>query len=110
MLTGPFSAPMERAAFAGAFGEVELRDKIKGRDIAIPYRVSASSVANVQSAVDSLHIQAGQLNGTLTIDSTTYQHCTFTGFMPEGRIFLDASSTNWFQRGVCVFRQLNYYA
>lgn len=106
VFTGPFDAPVQRTMFPGAKGEIELRDKIKGRGLAIPYLVEASSIANLTSELNTLHQLSGQLHGTLTIDSTTFANVTFQGFVPDGRIFKDQSSGNWLQRGTIMCRQI----
>lgn len=105
VFVGPFDAPFQTTHFPGAKGTIELRDQIKGRGLAIPYLVEASSIANLTSELNTLHQLTGQVNGTLTIDSTTYANVTFHGFVPDGRIFKDQSSGNWLQRGTIMLRQ-----
>lgn len=107
-LFGPFDAPTVRAAFAGSQGELELRDVIKGRQILIPYRVAATTEANLLTALQTLSEWAGQKHGTLTCDGVTFPNVTFEGFAPEGRYMPVVSGTTyWLQRGTLRFRQLS---
>lgn len=106
----PFEAPVVRTSYSGSRGIVELQDEIKSRRIAINYLVTGASAAALNTALETLHSQSGQVAGTLTIDSTTFRNCKFIGFGPDGRPFNDAVSGNWLQRGTILVEQLNYYA
>lgn len=105
---GPYDVPIERAAFAGAKGEVELRDKIKGRVLMIPYRPQATTDALLYAKLQTLSEAAGQYHGTLTHGSTTYPNVTFEGFFPQRQRMIDGSGVNgYFQHGVLRFRQVS---
>lgn len=107
-LFGPFDAPTVRAAFAGSQGEIELRDVGKGRQIIIPFRVGASSEANLLTALQTLSEWAGQKHGTLTLDGVEFPNVTFDGFDPRDRYRpVVSNGTLWLQHGTLRFRQLS---
>ena len=110
-LFGPFDSISQRTAFPGAYGEIELRDPYKGRAIAFPYRVGATSEANLLTALDTLAKAAGQVHGTLTYDSATFINVTFVAFQPDGRYqpIAGLGTTAWIQRGTLLFRQISTF-
>lgn len=108
---GGFVSGVQRTAFPGSLGMAELRDPIKGREIVIPYRVGATSEANLFSAIDTLSKAAGQVNGTLTADSVSFANTTFIEFSPQEQMqpVQGTGSLAWIQRGFLRFLQLSTY-
>lgn len=107
LMLASYDAPRETSTFAGAVGEVELRDRLKGRLLMIPYRVTAPTLPELQEALETLHRRAGQLHGDLVIDARTYRRVTFIAFRPsDPRVIYDPAGDWWILRGTILLRQL----
>jgi hypothetical protein len=101
-----FELPLQIGRFAGVQGELHLVGKLKGRQLRASYILSGNaSVAALNTAVKNLSQQAGQLTGTLTQDSSSFQKCTFLGYFERDR-FVDGSGVNgWVSQGFLIWRQ-----
>jgi hypothetical protein len=107
---GPSVRPLQKAYFIGAYpgviGETHLKDKPKGREIIVPVRYRGfESLGALEVGMAELEGYCGN-DGSLVVDSATYENCTFFEFERTQDPFLDGSGVHgWTVMTVLTFRQ-----
>lgn len=98
--------PLFVGVFPGVVGETHLKDKMKGRDIPVAVRYRGFETrALLEAAMSELESYKGN-DGSLVIDSTTYENCTFASMRRVDRTFYDGSGIHgWTTKVLLVFRQ-----
>ncbi len=109
--SGPHDLPIQIGRWFGVVGESHIIGEPDGRNLTCELTLQGYNTTTLlQSDLDALQTQAGQLTGTLTEtisgNSRTFAQCTFLGYAATAPAFLDGSGVNgWVQFGQLLWRQ-----
>lgn len=103
----PWELALYRGQFPGVRGESHIVDLNKGRDIYVPVRYRGfATEAAMDAFLNDVADAQGTLTGTLTIDTTTYESCTFVSIEEIETRFLDGSGVwGWTTKALLYWRQ-----
>lgn len=105
-----WEAPSVITRYPGLVGLSERTDELKGRTLSVEYTVDGlGDEADLAAGLRAWDDLINKLTGDLTVNppggsSTTYQRCTFKGYLERER-FVDGATGQWVWIGILRWLQ-----